>query len=116
MRATTGSCWSSPAPARPAGRSTTSTRRCSTAAATWWTLGGDAFLDVYASGTTWPAAGYYSGPQQFEPENGRHVDDVYVAGTFEGYTQVLAGIEGDRVPFRVFTLSDPSRLVVDVAD
>jgi hypothetical protein len=43
-------------------------------------------------------------------------DDVYVAGTFEGYTQVLAGIEGDRVPFRVFALSDPARLVVDVAD
>ena len=41
---------------------------------------------------------------------------MYVAGTFEGYTQVLAGIEGDRVPFRVFALSDPSRLVVDVAD
>lgn len=79
-------------------------------------LGGDTFLDIYASGTTWPAADYYSGPQQFEPENGGHVDDVYVAGTFEGYTQVLAGIGGDRVPFRVFALSDPSRLVVDVAD
>ena len=78
-------------------------------------LGGDAFLDIYASGTTWPADGYYSGPQQFEPDNGG-VDDVYVGGTFEGYTQVLAGIEGDRVPFRVFALADPSRLVVDVAD
>ena len=78
-------------------------------------LGGDAFLDIYASGTTWPADGYYSGPQQFEPDNGGAIDDVYVGGTFEGYTQVLAGIEGDRVPFRVFALADPSRLVVDVA-
>jgi hypothetical protein len=79
-------------------------------------LGGDAFLDIYASGTTWPADDYYSGPQQLEPENGGDVADVYVGGTFEGYTQVLAGIEGDRVPFRVFALADPSRLVVDVAD
>ena len=42
--------------------------------------------------------------------------DVYVGGTFEGYTQVLAGIDGAAVPFRVFALADPSRLVVDVGD
>jgi len=29
---------------------------------------------------------------------------------------VLAGIEGDPVPFRVFALTDPTRLVVDVVD
>ncbi|VXB60825.1 hypothetical protein NOCARDAX2BIS_250047 [Nocardioides sp. AX2bis] len=40
---------------------------------------------------------------------------MYVAGTFEGFTQVLAGIDGDRAPFRVFTLTSPPRLVVDVA-
>jgi hypothetical protein len=79
------------------------------------TLGGDAILDISASGTTWPASGYYSGPTQFEPPNGGDIDDVYVVGTFEGYTQVLAGIDGAPVPFRVFTLSDPPRLVVDVA-
>ncbi len=80
------------------------------------TLDGDAVLDIYASGTTWPAAGYYSGPRQFEPENGGDVNDVHVGGTFEGYTQVLAGIDGDPLPFRVFALTDPSRLVVDVVD
>lgn len=79
-------------------------------------LGGDAILDIYASGTTWPASGYYSGPGQFEPEDGGDVADVHVGGTFEGYTQVLAGIEGDRVPFRVLALSGPPRLVVDVVD
>lgn len=79
-------------------------------------LGGDATLDIYASGTTYPGseADHYGGPTQFEPVNG-DVDDVYVGGTFEGYTQVLAGIDGDRVPFRVFALTDPSRLVVDVS-
>lgn len=80
------------------------------------TLGGDAILDIYASGTTWPGPDDYSGPMRFGPENGGDVNDVYVGGTFEGYTQVLAGIDGHPAPFRVFALTDPSRLVVDVAD
>ena len=80
------------------------------------TLGGDAILNISASGTTWPAAGYYSGPTQFEPEHGGEIKDVYVGGTFEGYSQVLAGINGAAVPFRVFTLADPPRLVVDVIE
>jgi len=82
------------------------------------TLAGDAILDIYASGTTWPGSegDYYSGPRQFEPESSGDVDDVFVAGTFEGYTQVLAGIDGAPVPFRVFALTDPSRLVVDIGD
>jgi hypothetical protein len=79
-------------------------------------LDGNAILDIYASGTTWPAPGYYRGPSRFTPVNGGDVTDVYVAGTFEGYTQVLAGIEGDPVPFRVFALTAPSRLVIDVID
>ncbi len=81
-------------------------------------LAGDAFLDIYASGTTYPESEQdsYNGPRQFHPATGGDVVDVYVAGTFEGYTQVLAGIAGDRAPFRVFALSDPSRLVVDIAD
>ena len=81
-------------------------------------LAGDAVLDIYASGTTYPESEQdsYNGPRQFQPESGGDVVDVYVAGTFEGYTQVLAGIAGDRAPFRVFALSDPSRLVVDIAD
>jgi hypothetical protein len=78
-------------------------------------LDGDAVLDLSASGTVWPAPGYYDGPRRLEPATGV-VDDVYVAGTFEGYTQVLVGIGGHRVPFRTFTLAGPPRLVVDVVD
>jgi hypothetical protein len=77
-------------------------------------LRGSAVLDIYASGTTWPAPNYYRGPTQFTPENGGDINDVYVGGTFEGYTQVLAGIDGDPVPFRVHALTAPSRLVIDV--
>ncbi|HEX6150763.1 AMIN-like domain-containing (lipo)protein [Nocardioides sp.] len=78
-------------------------------------LGGAAVLDIYASGTTWPAPNYYRGPSQFTPVNGGDVTDVYVGGTFEGYTQVLAGIDDEPVPFRVYALTAPSRLVIDVA-
>lgn len=77
-------------------------------------LGGGAVLDVYASGTTWPAPGYYDGPRRLPSSDGDVLDGAYVAGTFEGTTQVLAGIDGDRAPFRVFTLTSPTRLVVDL--
>jgi len=77
-------------------------------------LGGRATLDIYASETTWPAPDYYDGPSQFTPEQGGDVTEVYVGGTFEGTTQVLAGIHGAPVPFRAFTLTAPSRLVIDV--
>lgn len=81
-------------------------------------LDGDAILDIYASGTTYPETPgmYYSGPRRFAPRNGGDVNDVRVVGTFEGYTQLLAGIDGARAPFRVLALTDPSRLVVDVLD
>ncbi|WP_442938839.1 AMIN-like domain-containing (lipo)protein [Nocardioides sp. AX2bis] len=71
--------------------------------------------DPRAGGTTAPAPDYYDGPRRLSPLDGDVVDGVYVAGTFEGFTQVLAGIDGDRAPFRVFTLTSPPRLVVDVA-
>ena len=77
-------------------------------------LAGGAFLDIYASHTTWPAPGYYDGPRLLRPD-GPAIDDVHVGGTFEGYTQVIAGIRGGARPFRVFTLARPARLVIDVA-
>jgi hypothetical protein len=79
-------------------------------------VGGDTFVDIYASGVIYPVDGYDGGPRHVETEK-RTVEDVYVvAGPFEGYQQVIAGIEGARVPFRAFALPDPPRLVVDVAD
>jgi hypothetical protein len=79
-------------------------------------LGGTAVLDIYASGSTWPAPDYYRGPSHFTPPEGGEVVDVYVGGTFEGYTQVIAGIDSDPVPFRAFALAAPARLVIDVVD
>ena len=79
-------------------------------------LGGSAILDIYAFGTTWPAPDYYRGPSHLAPRNGGAINDVFVGGTFEGSTQVLAGIDGHPAPFRVFALTAPSRLVIDVTD
>lgn len=80
-------------------------------------LRGTAFLDVYATGNTYPEteADYYAGPRHFQPTAGGRIVDVYVAGTFEGAAQVLVGIEGVKRPFRAFALTQPSRLVVDVS-
>ncbi len=77
-------------------------------------LGGAAFLDIYASHTTWPSPDYYGGPRRLVPEDDSHVAEVYVGGTFEGHTQVIAGLNEGARPFRVFTLAQPSRLVIDV--
>lgn len=78
-------------------------------------LEGDTFLDVYVSGTTWPADGHYDGPARLRPGTDP-VAAVHVAGAFEGYTQVLVGLDGRPAPFRTFALRDPARLVVDVLD
>ena len=79
-------------------------------------LGGDVFLDIYASGTIYQEADDYNGPQRFEPVHGGDLAEVFVVGAFEGATQVLVGIAGDRVPYRAFALTNPPRLVIDIGD
>lgn len=76
---------------------------------------GEAILNVVATNTTYPptADDYYPGPQQFEPES-QDIEDIYVAGVFEGQTRVVAGIDDGPTPFQVFTLTDPARLVIDL--
>ncbi len=78
-------------------------------------VAGGAFLDIYASHTTWSPSDLYNGPTRLSARDGTGVDEVYVVGTFEGDTQVIAGVRGGARPFRVFTLSERARLVVDVA-
>jgi hypothetical protein len=77
-------------------------------------LEGDHVLTISASGTAMPEPGSFEVPARLGPAGA--VAEVQVNGWFEGYTQVFAGVEGDERPFRVFTLTDPPRLVVDVAD
>jgi hypothetical protein len=77
-------------------------------------LEGDHVLTISASGTAMPEPGSFEVPARLGPAGA--VAEVQVNGWFEGYTQVFAGVEGDERPFRVFTLTDPPRLVVDIAD
>lgn len=74
---------------------------------------GDAILQISASGTTYPAntGDGYDGPQRISPDSGP-VAEVYVVGTWEGYTQVFVGVEGDAVPFEV--AGEPGHLAVDL--
>ncbi len=77
---------------------------------------GDAVLQVTLTGTRYPAEGetYEGGPGVFSPDRTEEVEQVKVLGTFEGQTQAFIGIDDADTPFRVFTLSEPARLVVDV--
>ena len=77
-------------------------------------LEGDRVLTISASGTAMPEPGSFEVPARLGPAGA--LAEVQVNGWFEGYTQVFAGIKGDPRPFRVFTLTDPPRLVVDVID
>jgi hypothetical protein len=77
-------------------------------------LEGDHVLTISASGTALPEPGSFEVPARLGPAGA--VAEVQVNGWFEGYTQVFAGVEGEERPFRVFTLADPPRLVVDIAD
>ncbi|WP_454086039.1 AMIN-like domain-containing (lipo)protein [Georgenia sp. Marseille-Q6866] len=77
---------------------------------------GEAILSVYVSGTRYPDEGeehYVPG----EPLEGPDiVEEVHYLGTFEGLTQLFIGVDDGPADYRVFTLADPARLVIDIAD
>jgi hypothetical protein len=78
---------------------------------------GEAFLQVTAQGTSYP---YESGAQELPagpvPVSGTDVvQSVVYDATFEGTSVAWIGTSS-RTPFRVYALTGPSRLVVEVAD
>jgi hypothetical protein len=78
---------------------------------------GRAFLQVTLQGTSYP---YDSGAQEVARgpvavSGTQVVDGVFYDATFEGSSVAWIGT-GDRVPFRVYALTGPSRVVVDVSD
>lgn len=77
---------------------------------------GDAVLQVTITGTRYPDEGetYEGSPGSTSPDGTEEVEQVRLLGTFEGQTQAFIGIDDADTPFRVFTLSEPARLVVDV--
>ncbi len=77
---------------------------------------GDAVLQVVLSGTAMPAD---SGVEEYdgttlEPDDTESVEEVVYRFWFEGYTTAFVGVDDERKPFRVFSLTEPARVVVDV--
>ena len=79
---------------------------------------GDAVLQVTISGVGYPAdtgVEEYSGPDRLAAAGTEVVTEVVWDSTFEGTSVAFAGVT-DEVPFRVYLLEDPARVVVEVAD
>ncbi|UFU01992.1 hypothetical protein LQF12_10750 [Ruania suaedae] len=77
---------------------------------------GEAALQVTVEGTRYPdKTDDYFSPAVL-PVEGEAIEEADIGGTFEGYTQVIVGVEDEGSPFRVFSLTDPTRVVIDVQD
>nr|WP_216645897.1 hypothetical protein [Isoptericola halotolerans] len=76
---------------------------------------GEAVLQVDVTGTAMPMD---SGVEEYGgdpvPGPGESVEQVVYRFVFEGTTTAFVGVDGEPRPFRVLTLSDPTRLVIDV--
>jgi hypothetical protein len=77
---------------------------------------GEAILSVHVSGTRYPE----EGEAHYVPDGPLPgldaVEEVHYLGTFEGLTQLFIGIDDGPADYRVLTLTDPARLVIDIAD
>ncbi|MDO4242672.1 MAG: hypothetical protein Q4C85_02735 [Actinomyces sp.] len=80
------------------------------------TVSGEHMLRVLGQGTSYPseesASAQYTGSGPI-PVGGRGVTEVWFDGTFESQFQLVIGTHSQS--YRVFTLSEPTRLVIDVA-
>jgi hypothetical protein len=78
-------------------------------------IDGSAYLRLVIDGTGYPqdtgVAQWAGSP--LRPGGSNQVQEVALRGVFEGQTLAFVGLD-HAAPFRVFTLTDPTRLVVDV--
>lgn len=77
---------------------------------------GDYTLQVIATGVRYPEGDDETGrvaQGSYDAEDADLVEEVRVTGIFEGQNQAFIGLD-EEAPFRVFTLTEPARLVVDV--
>ncbi|WP_433611442.1 AMIN-like domain-containing (lipo)protein [Prescottella agglutinans] len=81
-------------------------------------VAGQGILQVLIDGSSMPFMTNvepYAGPNPLEVENPVVVTEVRDAGIFEGTDQTLVGLSDRNVSYRVYTLTEPTRLVVDIA-
>lgn len=79
-------------------------------------LRGSSYLKVDITGVIYPVAPdgrRYTGPEEILPERSVVVLEADMGGVFEGHRQAFLGLSS-REPFRVFSLQDPTRIVIDV--
>ena len=78
-------------------------------------VGGEAALSVLITGTGYPmdTGQEEVGDDPALPGDLQVVEDVVLGAVFEGQYEAFVGTSGE-LPFRVFRLSDPERVVVDV--
>ncbi|TNC18026.1 hypothetical protein FHE66_08495 [Georgenia sp. 311] len=79
-------------------------------------VAGDAILSVYVSGTRYPHEGEAHYVSQGPVDGSDVIEEVHYLGTFEGLTQLFIGVDGGPADYRVLTLSNPARLVIDIAE
>lgn len=76
---------------------------------------GAAYLDVMVTDVAYPGEDgqpEYAGPDAIVAPSGGVIREVRFAGVFEGTMQVVIGLDA-TTPFRVYALTDPTRLVID---
>lgn len=77
---------------------------------------GKAYLLVMVHGVAYPTeegARSFQGPGRIIPDNSGIVEEVRYGSMFEGQVEIWVGLASDE-PFRVFSLEDPTRVVIDV--
>ncbi|PXX68691.1 hypothetical protein DFR70_102375 [Nocardia tenerifensis] len=80
-------------------------------------VAGNSILEVQILGSAYPfdsAVTPYAGPDPATDPHVPGIAGVYRTMVFEGTTQSFIGVNGDRPGFTVTTLSNPTRLVIDV--
>ncbi len=81
-------------------------------------VAGEAVLQVTVTGAGYPfdtGVEEWAGPDPLAGNGTQTVTEVVWDATFEGTSVALIGTTGE-VPFRVYSLEDPTRVVVEVAD
>ncbi|MEU7631391.1 hypothetical protein AB0C34_15585 [Nocardia sp. NPDC049220] len=81
-------------------------------------VAGRSILEVRILGSAYPfdsAVTPYSGPDPATDPATPGIAGVYRTTVFEGATQSFIGVQADRPAFAVTTLSNPTRLVIDIA-
>ncbi|MGW6726562.1 AMIN-like domain-containing (lipo)protein [Nocardia sp. NPDC055029] len=81
-------------------------------------VAGSSILEVRILGSVYPfdsTVPAYSGPDPVTDPGVPGITGVYKTLVYEGVTQSFVGVDADRPPFAVTALTNPPRLVVDIA-